>query len=68
METGILILFSMEKKGKFVPVHAIKAYSVIEVFFFNGSTAPWGPMPPHFSRLHDHTLDTHIPGKTPLDE
>jgi hypothetical protein len=28
-------------------------------FFFNGSTAPWGPRPPHFSRLHDHTqLDT----------
>jgi hypothetical protein len=25
------------------------------VFFFNGSTAPWGPRPPHFSRLHDHT-------------
>jgi hypothetical protein len=24
--------------------------------FFNGSTAPWGPRPPHFSRLHDHTL------------
>jgi hypothetical protein len=20
------------------------------------STAPWGPRPPHFSRLHDHTL------------
>jgi hypothetical protein len=27
-------------------------------FFFNGSTAPWGPRPPPFSRLHDHTLDT----------
>jgi hypothetical protein len=26
--------------------------------FFNGSTAPWGPKPPHFSRLHDHFLDT----------
>jgi hypothetical protein len=25
-------------------------------FFFNGSTAPWGPRPPHFSRLHDHTF------------
>jgi hypothetical protein len=24
--------------------------------FFNGSTAPWGPRPPHFSRLHDHTF------------
>jgi hypothetical protein len=30
---------------------------VIDVrFFFNGSTAPWGPRTPHFSRLHDHTL------------
>jgi hypothetical protein len=27
-------------------------------FFFNGSTAPWGPRPPQFFRLHDHTLDT----------
>jgi hypothetical protein len=25
-------------------------------FFFNGSTAPWGPRPSHFSRLHDHTV------------
>ena len=25
-------------------------------FFSNGSTAPWGPRPPHFSRLHNHTL------------
>jgi hypothetical protein len=30
--------------------------------FSNGSTAPWGPRPPHFSRLHDH------PGRPPLDE
>jgi hypothetical protein len=29
------------------------------VFFSNGSTAPWGPRPPHFSRLHDHTLFRH---------
>jgi hypothetical protein len=28
------------------------------IFFFNGSIAPWGPRPSHFSRLHDHTLDT----------
>jgi hypothetical protein len=27
-------------------------------FFFNGSTALWGHRPPHFSRFHDHTLDT----------
>jgi hypothetical protein len=26
------------------------------IFFSNGSTAPWGPRPPHFSRLHDHTF------------
>jgi hypothetical protein len=24
-------------------------------FFFNGSTAPWGPRQPHFTTLHDHT-------------
>jgi hypothetical protein len=24
------------------------------LFFSNGSTAPWGPRPPHFSRFHDH--------------
>jgi hypothetical protein len=26
------------------------------LFFLYGSTALWGPGPPHFSRLHDHTL------------
>jgi hypothetical protein len=37
--------------------------------FFNRSTAPWGPMPPHFSRLHNHTLFRHTTlGTTPLDE
>jgi hypothetical protein len=41
----------------------------IRLFFSNGSTAPWGPRPPHFSRLHDHTLFRHIRlGRTPLDE
>ena len=25
-------------------------------FFPNGSTAPWGPRPPHISRLHHHTV------------
>jgi hypothetical protein len=35
----------------------------------NGWTAPWGPRPPHFSRLHDHTLFRHTTlGRTPLDE
>jgi hypothetical protein len=39
------------------------------IFFFNGSTAPWGPRPPHFSRLHDHILFKHTTlGRTPLDE
>jgi hypothetical protein len=28
-------------------------------FFSYGSTAPWGPRPPHFSRLHDHTQTHH---------
>jgi hypothetical protein len=26
--------------------------------YFNHSTAPWGPRPPNFSRLHYHTWDT----------
>jgi hypothetical protein len=30
-----------------------------DTYFFNASTAPWRPMPPHFSRLHDHTVQTH---------
>jgi hypothetical protein len=35
----------------------------------NGSTAPWGPRPPHYSRLHDHTHFRHATlGRTPLDE
>jgi hypothetical protein len=39
------------------------------IFFFNGSTAPWGPRPTHFSRLHDHILLRHATlGRTPLDE
>jgi hypothetical protein len=34
-----------------------------------GSTAPWGPRPHHFSRLHDHTHFRHTTlGRTPLDE
>ena len=36
--------------------------------FFNGSTAPWRPRPPHFSRLHDHTFRHTTLGRTPLDE
>jgi hypothetical protein len=29
------------------------------IFFSNASTARWGPRPPHFSRLHDHTQTHH---------
>jgi hypothetical protein len=28
-------------------------------FFSNGSTAPWGPRPPHCLTLHDHTQTHH---------
>jgi hypothetical protein len=28
-------------------------------YFSCGSTAPWGPRPPHFSRLHDLTQTHH---------
>jgi hypothetical protein len=39
------------------------------IFFSKGWTAPWGPRPPHFSRLHDHTLFRHTTlGRTALDE
>jgi hypothetical protein len=37
-------------------------------FFSNGSTAPWGPRPPQFSRLHNHTFRHTTVGRTPLDE
>ena len=46
-----LILIYEEQQD--VPVY--KKDSVY-LFFFNGSTAPWGPRPPHVSRLHDHTF------------
>jgi hypothetical protein len=56
--------FLQQFRSSFVSIipSKIYAYSVINnerctrLFFFNGSTAPWGPRPPHFSRLHDHTL------------
>jgi hypothetical protein len=35
------------------------ALSGLLIFFSYGSTAPWGPRPPHFSRLHDHTQTHH---------
>jgi hypothetical protein len=39
------------------------------IILSSGSTAPWGPRSPHFSRLHEHTLFRHITlGRTPLDE
>jgi hypothetical protein len=34
---------------------AQKLWSILS-FLFNGSTAPWGPRPSHFLRLHDHTF------------
>jgi hypothetical protein len=38
-------------------------------FFPMNRQPPWGPRPPHFSRLHDHTLFRHTTlGRTPLDE
>jgi hypothetical protein len=41
----------------------------VNFFSSNGLTAPWGHRPPHFSRLHDHTLFKHTTlGRTPLDE
>jgi hypothetical protein len=41
----------------------------LPTFFSNGSTAPWGPRSPQFSRLHYHTLFRHTTiGRTPLDE
>jgi hypothetical protein len=33
-------------------------FQLLYIFSPNGSTTPWGPRPPRFSRLHDHTLDT----------
>jgi hypothetical protein len=41
---------------------------IVTFFYFNGSTAPWGPRPPHFSRLHNDTFRHTTLGRTPLDE
>jgi hypothetical protein len=35
---------------------------------FQWLTAPWGPRPPHCSRLHDHTLRHTTLGRMCLDE
>jgi hypothetical protein len=51
-------------------INALTIGNIFLHFFSNGSTAPWGPRPPHFSRLHDHThffRHTKL-GRTPLDE
>jgi hypothetical protein len=41
----------------------------ISLFFSsNGSTAPWGPRPPHFLRLHNHTVRHTTLDRTPLKE
>jgi hypothetical protein len=53
------------------PIHIRIAPTLhnIRIFFSYGSTAPWGPRPPHFSRFHHHTLFRHTTfGRTPLDE
>jgi hypothetical protein len=50
-------------------IHRFAYIALQYLFFFSGSTAPWGPRPPHFSRLHDHTFYRHTTlGRTPLDE
>jgi hypothetical protein len=36
-------------------------------FFFNGSTAPWGPRPPHYQGFTITLRHTTL-GRTPLDE
>jgi hypothetical protein len=43
---------------KFIIVNdSSKFFDPKPIFFFNDSTAPWGPRPPNFfSRLHDHTF------------
>ena len=41
----------------------------VSIFFPNSSTAPWGPRPPNFSTLHDHTHFRHTTrGRNPLYE
>jgi hypothetical protein len=37
-------------------------------FFFLWLDSPWGPMPRHFTTLHDHTDRHTTVGRTPLDE
>ena len=49
-----------------VDIHSTTAF--VMNIFFNGSTAPLGPRPPHFTTLHDHTLRHTTLGRTPLDE
>jgi hypothetical protein len=52
--------------GQDIHIYIYIAYfQIFDIIFFSpyGSTAPRGPRPPHFSRLHDHTLDTpHVVG------
>jgi hypothetical protein len=58
-----------KKMWSYISTHAY-AFMVFtgKTFFFNGSTAPWGPRPPNFSRLRDHTLRHTTLGRTPRDE
>jgi hypothetical protein len=59
-------IMKLRYNGGFTPAFARKTEEDDErpqsgclEFFFNGSTAPWGPRQPYFSRLHDHILKTH---------
>jgi hypothetical protein len=64
-----------------IPVYPLTWYIIVILYcvqvpnwftriFFppNGSTAPWGPRPPHFLRPHDHTFRHTTVGRTSLDE
>jgi hypothetical protein len=48
--------FAYVQRTRQLSINPLAIKAVVVKIFFNGSTAPWGPRPPHFSRLHDHTL------------
>jgi hypothetical protein len=54
-------------QGKLSLVISRPTYTLHTPFFPNGSTAPWGPRPPHF-RGFTITLRHTTLGRTPLDE
>jgi hypothetical protein len=64
-----LLLTSSPAHYPLIILSSEATYIYIYIFFSNGLTAPWGPRPPHFSRLHDHPLFRHTTvGRIPLDE